>query len=101
MPCPDTLEVTHRQLAELQRTLGARATQLEQVALDLSRLVGGGAGPTAPAAGLLDPAFRDAWAGGHLAHLRALVDALEAQGRQLGERRRHLLPASDPSVVEP
>ena len=93
----DLVDVTHRQLAELQRTVATRATQLEQLALDLSRLVGDGGPPAAPSpwSALLDADFRRAWRDEHAGDLRRLIDALGHQANHLGELRRHLLPEVD------
>jgi hypothetical protein len=97
LPTTSTLDVTHRQLAELQRTMATRATQLEQLALDISRLVGDAEPnrPPSPWSTLLDGDFRRAWRSRHRDGIRQLVAELEDQATHLGELRRHLLPAAD------
>jgi hypothetical protein len=82
---PAPIAASHRQLAELQRTLETKATQLEQLIVDLSGLVG--ADGTVPWGALTEP-FGGAWEGVHRDRLRSLVDALGDQARRVGEHRR-------------
>jgi hypothetical protein len=99
---PDDLAVTHRELAELQRTVATKATQLEQLAIDLDRLVGAADGSSPPWVALIDERFRRAWAAGHRPGLRRLITDLEDQARQLGDLRRHLLlPAAGEVARDP
>jgi hypothetical protein len=86
--------VSHRQLAELQRTLTTKATQLEQLSIDITRLLDGAGDGTVPWAALLDERLRRAWHLHHRDGLHRLIADLEDQARQLSDLRRHLLPAA-------
>jgi hypothetical protein len=104
-PAPDPAReptVTHRELAELQRTVATKATQLEQLTIDLDRLLGAAHGWSPPWVDLVDGRLLRSWRERHRADLRRLIDDLEDQARQLGDLRRHLLlPAAGEVARDP
>ncbi|MDZ7732357.1 MAG: hypothetical protein U5R31_03935 [Acidimicrobiia bacterium] len=74
------------QLADLQRTFDARASEVDQLVADLSRLIGSGGGMgTVFWQGRLADQFRAEWDSVYVRSLRQLADAL---GRPAALHRR-------------
>ena len=77
------------QLADLHRALDTKATEIDQLIADLSRLVGsnGGMGLVFWQGRLADQ-FRAEWDSVHVRNLRQLAQALRDQARFVDENRR-------------
>lgn len=77
------------QLAELARRFEAKATDVEQLVADLSRLIGtGGAMGSVFWQGRLADQFRADWDGVYVRNLRDLAEALRQQARYVDDNRR-------------
>lgn len=85
----DTVGVNLAQMAELQRTFDAKASQIEQLVAEVSRLVGSAGSPGAVHwQGRVAEQFRQEWDGVYVKNLRQLTQALQQQARYIDENRR-------------
>jgi len=77
------------QMSELSRRFELKATEVEQLVSDLSRLIGsGGASGTVYWQGQVADRFRSEWDGVYVRNLRELATALREQARLVDEHRR-------------
>lgn len=89
MPATDTVGVNLGQMTQLGQTFEAKAAEVEQLAADISRLVGTAGAPGAVHwQGRLADEFRGEWDGVYVKNLRQLAQALRDQARYVDESRR-------------
>jgi len=89
MSTTDTVGVNLGQMVELQRTFEQKATEVDQLIVDVSRLVGSAGAPGAVHwQGRLADQFRGEWDGVYVKNLRQLAQALRDQSRYVDDNRR-------------
>jgi uncharacterized protein YukE len=89
MPDANQVGANLSQLADLHRTLDAKAHEIEQLIADVGRLVGsGGAMGLVFWQGRLADQFRAEWDAVYVRNLRQLGQALRDQARYVDENRR-------------
>jgi uncharacterized protein YukE len=77
------------QLGELAQRFDAKASEIEQLIADLSRLIGSsGAMGSVFWQGQVADRFRGEWDGVYVRNLRQLIEALRQQARYVNENRR-------------
>ncbi len=85
----DTIGLNLSQMADLQRTFDAKATEVEQLIAQISTLVGSAGAPgSVHWQGRLADQFRGEWDGVFVKNLRQLVQALQQQARYIDDNRR-------------